>query len=255
MHTHERSLHAPERARATIAWRFFSLSFWSVVSLSRLLDRVLWRSRTTRDVACEITHERPHRTWKRETIQRRVTCEDSLVRREKQCASRSSRTSIEGKEEGGGVQNEKERRKEKNKKKPGIQRVLHLSYDRTDSGREYPIQCRSINRDHRVRHCRPRFDGVSTTMTTTTAGRYHHLPAPRLWELKTRLSIMSVERYRLTRRWDEQNETKTDARIVHDSHVVWRARTLFTYLRYSSLSKVSRVDRDDRTLILRDFQR
>lgn len=107
---------------------------------------------------------------------RRVTCEDfSLARRgETMRLAISSRTSIEGWEGGGGVRNEKERGKEKNKKKPGIQRVLHLSYDRTDSGREYPIQGRSGNRDHRVRHCRPRFDGVPTTMTTTE-GRYHRL--------------------------------------------------------------------------------
>lgn len=112
---------------------------------------------------------------------------------------------------------QKREKEGKNKKKPGIQRVLHLSYDRTDSKREYPTQCRSRNRDHRVRHRRPRLDDVSTTTTTTTAGRYHLLTPTSM--PGTRLSITRFERCRLTRRRDKQNEIKANARIAHDLHV------------------------------------
>lgn len=92
---------------------------------------------------------------------------------------------------GEGIKQKREKKGE-NKKKPGIQRVLHLSYDRTGSKREYPTQCRSRNRDHRVRHRRPRLDDVSTA--TATAGRNHSL-VPTVVP-RTRLSVTRFERCR-----------------------------------------------------------
>jgi hypothetical protein len=135
---------------------------------------------------------------------------------------------------------QKNEKKGENKKKPGIQRVLHLSYDRTDSRRECPTQCHSRNRDHRVQHRRPRLDDVMTTMTTTA--RRYHLLFPTVVP-GTRLSITRFKRCRLPRRRDERNKTEANARTAHDLHV-----ERLSYLHSSFRSKVTLVRRDDYTV-------
>lgn len=126
---------------------------------------------------------------------------------------------------------QKNEKKGENKKKPGIQRVLHLSYDRTDSRRKCPTQCHSRNRDHRVQHRRPRLDDVLTTVTTS-ARRYHLLVSTVL--PGTQLSITRFERCRFTRRRNERNKIEANSRTVHDLHV-----ERLSYLHSSFRSKVT----------------
>lgn len=112
-------------------------------------------------------------------------------------------------------QNERKGRK-KQKQKTGLQRVLHLSYDRTDSEHKHPIRRRSISCDHHVQHRRSRCDDVSTVTATTSRDHGNHLQAPIAWEAPRggNAALKQDASRRLTRQHRaERNKTKTDARM------------------------------------------